>query len=275
MRQPNTRGVLYPSRLPTFTRLEPEPQLAELVVHYWIPEWDIAAGRTSRQQVLPYPASNLVVEAGRLTLHGPGTERSHRDLTGRGWAVGAMLRPAAVAAFTDDASGLRDTERLIDDPIVVAAVTAQMEGAHSDRLVAAARSLGAAILGRAGRPDPDALLANRLADVVGSDGDVLRLADVADRLAVSERTATRLAHRYIGITPAAMIRRRRLQEAAERLRLDPDIPLADLAAELGYADQAHLSREFRSVLDFTPSVYRRRVADADAAIVQPEAEAGL
>ncbi len=53
-----------------------------------------------------------------------------------------------------------------------------------------------------------------------------------------------------------MIRRRRLQEAAERLRTNPDADLATVAAEFGYADQAHLSRDFRAVLGLTPSSYR-------------------
>ena len=53
-----------------------------------------------------------------------------------------------------------------------------------------------------------------------------------------------------------MIRRRRLQEAAQRLREQPDTELAALAAELGYADQAHLAGDFRTVLGLTPSGYR-------------------
>jgi AraC-like DNA-binding protein len=53
-----------------------------------------------------------------------------------------------------------------------------------------------------------------------------------------------------------MIRRRRLQEAAQQLRIDPRTSLAELAAQLGYADQAHLTADFRAVLGFTPSAYR-------------------
>lgn len=59
----------------------------------------------------------------------------------------------------------------------------------------------------------------------------------------------------------SMIRRYRLQEAAERLRLQPGLPVADIAAELGYADHAHLSADFRTVLGFTPSGYRRSAAE--------------
>jgi AraC-like DNA-binding protein len=57
-----------------------------------------------------------------------------------------------------------------------------------------------------------------------------------------------------------MIRRRRVQEAAERLRTDPDTTLAAVAADLGYSDHAHLANEFRSVLGLTPGAYRRRVS---------------
>lgn len=53
-----------------------------------------------------------------------------------------------------------------------------------------------------------------------------------------------------------MIRRYRLQEAAQRLREDSDVSVTDVAAELGYADQAHLCADFRTVLGFNPTAYR-------------------
>lgn len=95
-----------------------------------------------------------------------------------------------------------------------------------------------------------------MADLLLENAEVTQLADAARRLAVSPRTLQRLAHRYVGVSPAAMIRRRRLQEAAQRVREDPGADLARIAAELGYADHAHLTRDFRKVLSFTPSSYR-------------------
>ena len=90
------RGILFPARLPTFHR-EPAPTGIEgLVRWFWIPLWDIAPGRVSRQNILPFPASNLVVDAAGVGLSGPTTGPSFRDLSGKGWAVGALLRPAAI-----------------------------------------------------------------------------------------------------------------------------------------------------------------------------------
>ena len=97
---PTSRGHLNPGGI-RMTRLPAGGAVAELVRHYWIPEWDLPAGRIERQLVLGYPVCNLVVERDVVTLAGPTTRVSHRDLTGRGWAVGALLRPAAGPGVLD------------------------------------------------------------------------------------------------------------------------------------------------------------------------------
>jgi AraC-like DNA-binding protein len=120
----------------------------------------------------------------------------------------------------------------------------------------AADALGRLLSARVGAPTPEMLLANDMARMLMTDSSIVRVEDAAARLAVSVRTMQRLAHRSVGLPPAAMIRRRRLQEAAQRVREHPDVSLATIAAELGYADHAHLANDFRTVLGFTPSQYR-------------------
>lgn len=253
----STRGVLYPARLPSFHRLPPGPEVAEFVRWFWIPEWDIAPGRSSRQEVVGYPAANLVVEPDGVSLVGPTTRRAHRDLTGRGWAVGALLRPAGTAALSDEPSALVDAERPVELPALHARVAAAMSSAAgAERRTAAAGAFADWLARELPEPTPEARLANAMADLLLENAEVTQLADAARRLAVSPRTLQRLAHRYVGVSPAAMIRRRRLQEAAQRVREDPGADLARIAAELGYADHAHLTRDFRKVLSFTPSSYR-------------------
>ncbi|NCT92567.1 AraC family transcriptional regulator [Cellulomonas sp. APG4] len=253
------RGVLYPTRLPRFTRLPAPAVVADLVAWFWIPEWDLPDGRSSRQHLIAFPASNLVVEGGTVTVSGPSTRASHRDLAGRGWAVGALLRPAAVPALLADPGALVDGERVVDAPDLAEAVGTAMRG-EDDRHERAVAAVVAWLGDRVPEPDAEALTANALADVVSSDSAVLRVEDAAAAVGVSVRTAQRLARRYVGLSPLAMIRRRRLQEAAERVRLEPGAVLADVAADLGYADHAHLTRDFRDVLGMTPTAYRSRSA---------------
>src|SRR5690606_10109731 len=121
-----SRGVLYPARMPTFHRLPPPATAADLIGWFWIPEWDVEPGRASRQHVVAYPALNLVVQQDGVELVGPTTKATHRDLTGSGWAVGALLRPASVAVLTDQPTALRDESVALDAPDLHHAVSRAM-----------------------------------------------------------------------------------------------------------------------------------------------------
>ncbi|PRY14484.1 helix-turn-helix domain-containing protein [Kineococcus rhizosphaerae] len=254
-----TLGVLYPARLPKLTRLAAPPEFAEVVRWFWIPQWDVEPGRVSRQHVVGFPAGNVVVDSredGSAGFAGPTTRASHQDLRGRGWAVGALLHPAAVPAFSPDPAADRDGYRRIEAPGLHRLVSAEV---GAGRLEAAAGALGRWIAERVGPVGDEGRAANELVAVVEADPAIVRLEDAAARLGRSPRTLQRLARRYVGLPPAALIRRRRLQEAAERVRADPGADLARIAADLGYADHAHLTNEFRRVLGVAPSRYRREL----------------
>lgn len=259
---PSPRGVLYPGRLPTFDRLPAPDAVAQLVRWFWIPEWQIQPGRSSRQHLIAFPAYNLVVEPGTVGLAGPTTRSSYRDLTGTGWAVGALLRPAAVPHFAADPAALRDAYQPVDLPVLHERVCNAMLG-PGDRQTRHRHAIDAFVTWLAGTvppPNREALLANTMVEAIDSDPTIRTVEDAAVRLCLSTRSLQRLASRYVGLPPSAMIRRRRLQEAAERLRTDPGTTLAAIAADLGYSDHAHLANEFRSVLGLTLSTYRRRVS---------------
>jgi len=272
------RGVLYPARLPTFDRLPAPDAVAQLVRWFWIPEWQIQPGRSSRQHLIAFPACNLVVEPDAVGLAGPTTRSSYRDLTGTGWAVGALLRPAAVPHFAPDPAALRDTYQPVDLPVLHQVVCRAMTG-PGDRPTRHRRAVDAFttwLTGTVPPPNDEALLANVMADAIDSDPTIRTVKDAAARLRISARSLQRLACRYVGVAPSTMIRRRRLQEAAERLRTDPDTTLAAVAADLGYSDHAHLANEFRSVLGITLSNYRQQARrtppDASAVSQRPRSD---
>lgn len=259
---PHSRGILYPARLPTFTRVPAPAPVAAWVRWFWIPEWDIEPGRTSRQQVIAYPAANLVVQHDGPLISGPTTRVTHRDLTGRGWAVGALLRPAAAALCPAGPAALVDGEQRLDLPTLSEPVQAAMAATDpAERHATAIAAVSDWLLTTLAEPSPEALLANRAADLLESDPSIRTVPQAAAALHVSPRTLQRLTRTWVGLPPLAMIRRRRLQEAVEIMRTRPETDLAGLAARLGYADQAHLANEMRTILGVTATGYRRHLTD--------------
>ena len=63
----------------------------------------------------------------------------------------------------------------------------------------------------------------------------------------------------VGLSPKAYFRVRRLQAVLRALNTPaPGASIAEIAADLGYFDQAHLVREFRSFTAITPTQYTQR-----------------
>lgn len=67
-----------------------------------------------------------------------------------------------------------------------------------------------------------------------------------------------LFHDHVGVGPKWVIRRYRLHEVTELMAAGGSVRWAEVAAELGYADQAHLSRDFTRMFGEPPTSYARR-----------------
>lgn len=94
---------------------------------------------------------------------------------------------------------------------------------------------------------------------------MLRVSQVCDELGLSERSLQRLVRRRLGLHPKWLVQRRRLHEAAGRLR-EGSATLGAVAAELGYADQAHFVRDFTRVVGETPGQFGRRRRGCDGSL---------
>jgi len=66
----------------------------------------------------------------------------------------------------------------------------------------------------------------------------------------------------VGLTPKHYFRIQRFNEALRRLAAEPGTGLADVAATVGYSDQAHMAREFRELAGITPRQYRPTTRDS-------------
>ena len=82
------------------------------------------------------------------------------------------------------------------------------------------------------------------------------VAAVASRLGVQPKTLTRRFAAQAGLTPKRFARVCRLQAVLRAVRQSPAIDWCSLAAQHGYADQAHLAHEFRALAGITPSEYK-------------------
>jgi AraC-like DNA-binding protein len=101
-------------------------------------------------------------------------------------------------------------------------------------------------------------------------GGQVSVSALADELGWSGRAFGERFRERIGMTPKRAARIVRFERAAERLARDPRDGLAGLAYACGYADQAHLTREFRAFAGTTPGDFAAELLPADAGIAAPE-----
>ncbi len=120
------------------------------------------------------------------------------------------------------------------------------------------------VLERLPAADPLVEVVDGVVQLIAGDRSLTRVEAVAARTGLSARTLQRLFDRYVGAGPKWVVQRYRLQEAAERLAREGTGALSRLSYELGYADQAHFIRDFRTIVGATPVEYARRTVAARA-----------
>jgi AraC-like DNA-binding protein len=116
--------------------------------------------------------------------------------------------------------------------------------------------------GNAGRDR--ALVAAAREAITGEHPGSATLFSLAELLGVSPYRLSRAFPRELGVSVTHFRHHVRIGRALDRLAAG-ETSLSTLAADLGYADQAHLTRTFRRHLDHTPTALRRLLAPARAA----------
>ncbi len=99
-----------------------------------------------------------------------------------------------------------------------------------------------------------------IATILG-DRSLVRVGQVAEVSGWSARTLQRWFGHYLGLSPAWILARYRLQDAADVLAGGEPVDLAQLSAQLGYYDQAHFTRAFTSAVGMPPGTYARWCRD--------------
>lgn len=270
-----TRGILNPAAGFAHFHLEreaPPPDLAWLVEGFWRVSWDLEGRSPFAQEILPYPCVNLSFEHGRFEAHGPGTRRFVAQLSGRGSVFGTKFTPAGFSAVASV-----PMRALVDRVVSVEEATGRSlspeggdAGAVRDSVIAFLRSAA---------PERDGTIASVDALVARAQEDrsIAQAEDLARIAGVSLRSLQRLLDRHVGVGPKWIVRRSRVQEAADRVARGEHVDWARTAQDLGYHDQAHLIRDFRAQVGSTPAAYAKRCAAAlaDATTTSPRSRERL
>jgi AraC-like DNA-binding protein len=265
------RGVLRPDLAASHFRLDrhrPSDALAPFVDYYWIPRWDLRGKPPYEQTVLPHPNVHLVFEASGAGIFGVDRRLFTRSLAGLGLAFGVRFtaggfRPfwqAPISQLTDrvvpaarlfgprsertrqaimgdfDASDASDASDAFDDARMIGFAEALLHSVLPDR-------------------DPLAEQVAALVSRITDDPGLRRVDQLSAESGMTARTLQRLFADYVGVSPKWVMRRARLHEAAERADSGEPVDWAALASDLGYADQAHLTRDFTVTIGVPPTRY--------------------
>ncbi|MFD5632281.1 DUF6597 domain-containing transcriptional factor [Streptomyces sp. NPDC127072] len=280
----DTRGIVDPAELLSrvrFRRREPAPPLRPYLEHYWLIDWDLPQPYASH--VVPHPSVNVVFQRfeGREPfgeVAGVGLGLFTQKLEGRGRVCGIQFRPGGFRPFAPEHAvnywtGRREplTEAFPALPAPPTSPSSPASPAPPESISATiltpilapddedarVTALDAFLLNLAPRPDPRVDLAMTLVDRIRTDRTIRHVGDFAQAQGMTVRALQRLFAAYVGVGPKWIILRYRIHEALEHAEASGPPDWATLAAELGYADQAHLVRDFTATVGVSPTGYAR------------------
>ncbi len=187
-----------------------------------------------------------------LHMHKDRVMRYLAPSIGSNAALSALRRPVEI----QDIGPIETLAGLLVDEI----------SAPSRHAVYAESLVGSIVTGLLDIPDGEGRTANgqltkgqmaRLTERIDACGDCrLTIAEMADAVGLSESWFASVFKRTTGKTPLQWQLARRIG-VAKNLLLESGLPVAEVAAQLGFADQAHLTKAFRQVTGITPGAWRR------------------
>jgi AraC-like DNA-binding protein len=235
-----------------YRELSPPPGLEALVACAWV-------SHDGEVRVLPDACVDVVFSEGRLVVAGPATVADVARATPGRPRVGVRFRVGAAGA----ALGLPAGE-LRDQGVGLAELWGRAAVQAIEDRVARAATRGDALLALIGglaprlpAPEDADHEVRRAVLALGRPGPPPDVAVLARRVTLSERQLRRRFEAAVGYGPATLARVLRFQRFLRVANAPPEAgsppSLARLAADAGYADQAHLAREVHRLAGLPPS----------------------
>jgi AraC-like DNA-binding protein len=243
-------------------RYHPSPHLERYVEHYWVVEWDLRGEAPEPAETLPHPSVHMIFERdGKSRIRGAARKKFSKLLEDKGGVFAVKFTPGGfypfggvpVSGFSDKIVSLRDVFDRRGDELDCAVLA---EDTDLSRINLVERFL-LAHLRDVDEADENVRKVTEIVYQVAKERGILKVQDLVDRYGLNLRTLQRLFARYVGVSPKWVIQRYRLLEAAAQLATGESISQVELALSLGYSDQAHFIRDFKSMVGVSPAAYAR------------------
>jgi AraC-type DNA-binding domain-containing proteins len=240
-------------------RFPPSAELAPFVRHYWSVIWDLRGREPYRQDVIPNPCVNLVAESGRIGLYGAASRKYTKRLEGQGRVFGVKFKPGGFYPYFK-----RPLTEITDGEADFASVMG-VGGSALTEAVASAVPVADLIeltekllLSRLPEPDDTVAFVNDIVECAKARMDMTKVEQLCEAFGIHIRKLQRLFGQYVGVSPKWVIRLYRLQNAAEAIDRGIAPDWSRMSQELGYFDQAHFIKDFKTIIGVTPDEYGRK-----------------
>jgi AraC-like DNA-binding protein len=176
------------------------------------------------------------------------------------------LLPAGIPRGAGMAFAPRDTEALPDIVRLASALRTNRSDPDGEEraldLVLAVERAGLLSADELRQTAPDRTSARVREAIEGALAHPPPLAWLARDLGISRFALLRCFKRDFGVTPHVYVLRRRVDRARERIARGGE--LIEVAQEVGFADQAHMTRVFKRIVGLTPGAYAGRARSRGA-----------
>jgi AraC-like DNA-binding protein len=249
MKPSRVTSVLVLDGAAEFTRHDADARLSDRVDGYWTVT---VAEPVVRLRMIPDGRIDAIVDLDtrEAFVSGPSHRPFDVEHVRPTRLLGATMSPEAAATFLGAGigplgPGWRPLESLLG-PLAIRIVEQIVAFESIQAKIAALETILLARIGVADRR------VSRAIGEVRRSGGRIGVAALSRSSGASQRNLVRLFDQWVGLPPKTFARIARVQEVMRRMRESPQSSLKALAAELGFADQAHMSREVKRITGIQP-----------------------
>lgn len=226
----------------------PATALSPYVSHYWLSR----NNRDTEHLILPDGCVDVVYGVGGVTFglaYGVATRKSFCVMTPDFHYLGICFRPGQSRHFLKFAQN-----HLTDSSLSITGLAGLSPESFADEIASgeAFQRLDKALLDWVARQPIESNAVDVALATIDRCIGYVSIENVASQVGVSRRQLERYFLRDVGISPKNYARIRRWQYTFGLLRSRRSMALADIAQVAGYADQSHMSRDFRYFFGQSP-----------------------